>query len=286
MGLQSYIKPLSERAAYMDEAPEEGAELLDRIDYVLSGDEEEIVVLCKSDVEKTSIDGRNLTPDEWLVSWATYLDACRLKISALPEDIDKTIRNVIKEYGISEDQLKEMFKSGGYTWEEARRHLGLMQVEKTRIDWEISSRVSDRVTDAEVIAYCNEHPKYIPARYTLKRAFIARELEVHPRKQKLEMKRKIRAGNIVWSDNYTLEEDELPEDATYITSLKQDQMCDPREVAGGFEVIKLVSKTAGYNQPPEERREECEDKIREQRFQRVLDELHNSVIEKTSIVAF
>lgn len=285
--LQCSIKPLERSSTHLDEPPEEGAELINKIEYILRGDEESII-LCRSDLERPMVDGRVFTPQQWLGTWAAYLDAKRLKIKVTQEDIDKTLAGVQREHHLSEDALRAMFKDGGYTWEEARRMLEVMQAEKIRLDLELSSKAAGCITEEEIYSYCQEHPIYEQASYTLQRAVIPFDHEISRQEQKSSIVQRIQdnTGVFAWSAAYSLEHNELPDDAGYITSLSIGGISEPREITGGFELIKLVDKKEGRYLSVDERRDECKEILREEQLKTIMDAYYVRVIEQTPIIKF
>ena len=71
-----------------------GARLkLDRLAAVVYGDDETIVI-TKSDLERTTIEGRSLSPREWLNQWLLYLDAKKYKLEYSEEDVDRALAAV------------------------------------------------------------------------------------------------------------------------------------------------------------------------------------------------
>lgn len=288
MHLQGKIIPLDVRES-LDNPPEDGVELIDKISYVLYGDDE-TVVLTDSDLQRSTIDGRVLSPEEWLGMYSAYLDAQRFKIELNDEDVDKTLLGVQKEYSLTEDDLRAMFKAGGYTWEEARRQLGIMQIEKSRIDWELSSNTTDRISDEDVKIYCQNHPNYIQGKYTVQRAVVLFDPEQKKKKQRKALQEKISKNNldsINWSTAYTLDEDDLSDSAlTVFSKLCPGEVSPINEVFNGFEITRLVSKIDGQNQPWQERKSEVEAALKQQKFNEVLAEFYDKILEQTPIVKY
>ncbi len=255
--------------------------LLDRLVAVIY-DDDETIVITKADLERTTIDGRHLTPKEWLVQWLVYLDAKKYKIEYSEDDVDKALASVQKENGLTLDSLKNIFKAAGYPFEEARHQLGVMRVVQSRIEFELLSKDVNKVPQDAITAYYNEHPIEVEKAYTISRGSTPLKNDSVD-DQKEELKSKLAEGNmnaVFWQPEYTILDSELSS-TSFIRTLDIGQVSEPQVANKRLEVVRLVDKVEAHLVPLKDREEEIKQSLRQEIIARVIENFKERVLKES-----
>ena len=77
-------------------------------------------VITRSDVTRPSLSGAPQSLDDLIFERLVFLDAQKYKIVPDEDAVDKYLALVQKENNLTLDQLKEVFASAGYSYEEGR----------------------------------------------------------------------------------------------------------------------------------------------------------------------
>src|SRR6266404_6470612 len=100
--------------------------LLDQIEVVVYG-QEDVEIITKSDIDRPSLGGGFRTKEDIVFEREVLLDAKKHHIPQDEEAVDAYLAQMQREYNLSEDQLEDIFTSAGYTVEEGRAQLQMMQ---------------------------------------------------------------------------------------------------------------------------------------------------------------
>ena len=140
------------------------------------------VVFARSDVMRPSLAGVTQSLDDIIFERLVFLDAQKYKIVPDEDAVDKYLAMVQKENNLTLDQLKDIFASAGYTYEEGRQQFRVMQTVNSMLGLKIHSQVL--VPRAQVEEYYNTHPEIIEAEYHLQYGFMPYALKKRAAQEK------------------------------------------------------------------------------------------------------
>src|SRR3989304_1325054 len=108
--------------------------LLDSIKVVIYG-VEGTEIITKSDVDRLSLEGKPRTLDDIILERLMYLDAKKFKMQPDEAAIEKHLGAIQRENNLSSNDLKQIFRSAGYSFEEGREQLGMMSAVNSIVDF-------------------------------------------------------------------------------------------------------------------------------------------------------
>ena len=261
---------------------------LDGIQSVVFG-KEATTIITESDLRRPGLDGSLRSLDDIELEALMYQDATAKKMLPDEEAIDRHLNTVRKENNdMSLDQLKQVFKSAGYSYDEGRQQFKIMTAVNNVLDFMIRSRLL--VPEKDVRAYYEAHPMYQEESYKVERAFVPFSATIS--KDVLYDKLVAYAHGtqpsfvIEWSTPFWVQENDLAQDKKFITSLNVGQISEPVEISGGFELFRLREKREYRQQPFEERYAEIAQELRKPRYEKLFDECKTSLFSASSIVRF
>ncbi|MFC1845522.1 hypothetical protein ACFLX2_00165 [Candidatus Dependentiae bacterium] len=260
--------------------------LIDRIEAVVFGHEGTAIV-TKSEVDRMTLDGQYRTVDDVIFEKLVFEEAKKFRITVDENDINRYLANVQRENNLSLDDLKAMFSSAGYTYQEGRAQLGVMFAVNSVMDFKIRSRLI--VLESDVQDYYNAHPMYEEAALQLQRAVIPFDTAVTHTQQKAKIENQMKAGRVVgvnWSTTFWINKDDLAAEKKFIVSMKPGQVSRPKEIAEGFEIFKLVAFRPRRLVLLEDRYREIADVLRRPRYDQLFADFKKELFEASSIVRF
>ena len=261
--------------------------LIDQIEVVIS-DVEGVEIITKSDIEKPSLAGGFRPKDELVFERLIVIDAKKHKIPQDEEAVDAYLAQIQREHNLSNEELENIFTSAGYTIQEGRQQLQIMQTVNTMLDVKIRSNLI--VPQKDVEAYYNEHPEVIEATYTLERAYVPFSKKISKKQQYTILKRyinnEIKVKGVTWSEPFTVNHSEISETKNFIYTLPVGQISSPQKISGGFEMFKLVAKTPEYKRTLDESYREIVDILRRPKYEELMRNYRDALFEKASIVYF
>ncbi len=280
------IAPILEQLCAFTAYPKERY-LVDTIRVVIFG-QEETDIITESDLKRPSLEGALRSKDDIILERLIYLDAKKFQLLPDEEAINRHLQAVQREHNLSLDQLKQIFKNAGYTYEEGRQQFGVMATINSMLDLKIRSRLI--VPDREITKYYDEHPERQEASYFIEKAFVP----FSSQESKQTLKKKLTAfakhegpfGDITWSEPFWINDSDLAEDKKFIALLNVDQISMPQETDGGFEVLRLKQKQEEHLKPLEERRQEISTILRQPRYEQLFNEYKKELFDNASIVYF
>jgi len=261
--------------------------LVDEIKAVIYG-EDYTEIITKSEVERLGLDGSVRTLDDIILERLKYRDAQKYHTVPSEVDIDKQLASVQRNKNITRDQLIEIFKTAGYSYQEGREQFRIMVAINSIEDLKILSRLI--VPEKEVRAYYQAHPEIMPANYYIERGVIP-VLQVASEKG---LKEKIKKANTVgteligvqWSSPFWIEEQQIAQELTFITDLTVGTISDPIRTDAGYEIFKLHDKKDQHERSLEERYTEISDILRQPTYERMRSEYETGLLEAVSITRF
>jgi hypothetical protein len=260
--------------------------LIDQIEVVVYGQDVEIIT--KSDIDRPALGGGFRGKEEIVFEREVLLDAKKHHLPQDEETIDAYLAQIQREHNLSQEELENIFTSSGYTIEEGREQLQTMQTINTMLDIKIRSNLI--VPRRAVEQYYQNNPTVIEATYTLQRAFVPQSEKVSSEKQYKALVQYAKSGknssSITWSDPFTLEHSEIAESKQFIYTMQLGEISLPYEINGGFELFRLVEKTAEQIKSLEDSYREIVEILRRPKYEELMEKYREHLSQISSVVYF
>ena len=261
--------------------------LFDQIEAVIA-DVEGTEVVTKSDIERPSLGGGFRTKEDLVFERLILIDAKKHKVPQDDEAVDAYLAQIQREHNLSPEELESIFTSSGYTIEEGRQQLQMMQTVNTMLDVKIRSNLI--VPRKDVEAYYDEHSEIIEATYTLERLFVPFSKKMSKKEQYDILCRyannEIKVKGVEWSEPFVVNHSEISEEKSFIYVLEVGQISLPQKMRGGFELFKLIAKTPEHKKTLEESYREITDILRRPKYEELMRNYRDALFQKASIVYF
>ena len=241
------------------------------------------IVITLLDIERPSIDGRLRSLDDLILDKLMAFEATYFYRMVIPDDaIDKYINSIKEHYNIGDEQLRQMFKQAGYTYEEAREQLGASQAIDSLLSFKIRSRLV--VPEKDVRTYYEAHPVYEDASYKIKKSFIPDGILSEDDLQNISDD-VIKKHSIEWSTPYWLTDEEMTDERReMLYTMKVDEFSKPEQVTGGYEVIQLLAVKPRALKSFEERYREITMILQEPQYYKMFEEFKKELFAKYEVV--
>ncbi|MBT3456029.1 hypothetical protein HN446_03110 [bacterium] len=245
-----------------------------------------IEIVTKADCDRNPLGQGKMTPEEIVVERLMSQDAQKLKISVDDNSVDRYLARIQKQFGITSEQLDDIFRAAGYTNEEGREHFRRFQAIQILIEHKVKSKIV--IQKEKVEAYYNENPVIQEATCVLQRGVVPL-LKNKTEKEQLEViKNRINQNKILkradWEEPFSMEKSSVAESMLYLFEKKEGFISEPKALPGqGFEVFRVKSCTPERNIPLSERYAEILDKLRFPLYEKHLEEYKDDLISKASI---
>ncbi|MFI5332910.1 MAG: hypothetical protein ACHQVS_02290 [Candidatus Babeliales bacterium] len=251
--------------------------------------EEDSAIITQLDVERLTLQGEKRTLEEIIFEKLVFLDAKAHKVVPDEEAIDRYLQTVQRENNLTLDQLKMIFKSAGYTYEEGREQFAIMSTVNSMIDYKIRSRLI--VPEKDIDAYYKAHPEMEEPRYYVEMAAVpwSSEYEGEEFKHRLILyaQGKKDFPDISWNEPFWISKIDIAEDKEFITQLKEGQISNPYEGVQGFELYRVKEIQPERLKPLEgDRYKEISDLLRRPRFEQLMTEYKKELFDNASIVYY
>lgn len=275
-------------------------QMVDTIKVVIFGLEDTIVI-TQSDLVRPRLDGNKSSLEDLILEQLIYLDAEKHRLLPDNDTIDKHLKSVQQSNNLTLDDLKMIFRTAGYSFEEGKRQFGIMTAVNSMVDFKIRSRLI--VPERAVKAYYDEHPQIEEAAYYLQRAFVPFIPGKRPEILKKELELFIETGKtmlpVEWSSPFWITKSEVAEDKQFITTMNSNEtvinqviipmnsneaMINQEET--GFELLKLVDKRDERVVPIEDRYLEIVDILRRPKYKELFEKYKAELFESASIIYF
>jgi len=261
--------------------------LLDTIQAIVYG-EESTDIITKSELDRPGIDGVYRTLEDHIIERLLYQEAVKYKMLPSSEAVEKHLQTVQQEHNLTAEDLNQMFRNAGYTPEEGKEQFARLQAISTVIDFKIRSRLI--VPEREIIAYYDEHPLWDESAYQLKQAVVRIPKRKDPKNFKKELEQFIKTGigsmRISWSDLFWIKHDEIAVEWQFIKDMAVDEIRIVRETSDEIELIQLVVQRERRLRPFEERYREIAEILRRPKYEELLSEYKQGLLDVASIVYF
>lgn len=263
----------------------ESAFLIDTIQAVLFG-QGGAQVVTRSEVMKPNLAGMQQSLDDIIFERLVFLDAKKYNIMPDDDAVDKYLAMVQKENNLTLDQLKDIFISSGYTYEEGRQQFRILQTVNSMLGLKIHSQVI--VPRAQVEAYYREHPVVQEAEYSVQYGFMSYIPEKRDKQEKA-LRYMARTGkelkSIEWHDPFWIKQGDVADDKAFIFSLTVGEMSQPVASLNGYEMYRLVDKHDAYTPSLDERYHEIANILRRPVYEQLMEKYKKSLFDTVSILS-
>lgn len=259
--------------------------LLDQIEVVIYG-QEDVEIITKSDIDRPSLGGGFRTKDEIIFEREVLLDAKKHHLPQDEESIDAYLVQMQREHNLSQKELEEIFTSSGYTIEEGREQLQVMQTVNTMLDIKIRSNLI--VPRRDVEEYYKNNPTIVEATYTLERSFVPQSKKISADAQQNVLTKYAQNGKgvsgIVWSDPFIINHSDIAENKHFIYDMNPGQISLPHPINGGFEIFRLVEKTPEQVKSLDEVYRDIVDVLRRPKYEELMENYRNFLLKSAAVV--
>lgn len=265
----------------------DGPILLDRIEVALYGiDATDIVT--KSEIDRPSLSGQKRSRDDIVFERLVFMDAKKFKVEPDEDAIDRHLKTVQRENNLTIDELKNVFTSAGYTYEEGRQEFGKMTAVNSMFDFKVNSRLI--IKEKDVMAYYEENPEWLEAEYFLERGMVA----VASNDERDDIETRLRAytlgrgtfAGIAWAPPFWINDSEISQDNAFVRDMNIGSLSEPRWQSAGFELFRLKDKKPRRQKPLDDRYNEIANLLRRPLYEQLFDDYKKELFDKTSIVYF
>lgn len=236
------------------------------------------ILIYASDLR--DIDGRARTFREVVIDGLMELKARDLKMATAEATPEEMVSTICKRYGITRDQLYQVFEDQGYIAEEIpevlkRRHL---------IDSLMGAMIrTEEPSKDEITAFYEANPSHTPARYTIQLATVSTSALSRDDLDSM-IKTGKELGNINWNDAETYADDELSEEQAFVRTMKVGDLYLMSESEGSYDIIKLIAKQEKQMIPLSEGLiERISMQLRQKKFMGELKKFQDNLLSKARI---
>ncbi len=262
----------------------ESAQLIDTIQAVVFG-QGGTQLITFSDVIRPSLSGAPRTLDDLIFERLVYLDAQKYKILSDDDAVDKYLAMVQKENHLTLDQLKEVFASAGYSYEEGREQFKMLQTVNSMLDFKIRSQVI--VPRQLVEQYYREHPVVDEAAYKIQVGllpYVAGKESAQKKALAYMAQTGKEVRNIQWGEPFWVKKDDVADDKKFIFTLKVGHSALSRERNDGFEIYRLVEKKEERVATLDERYKEIADTLRKPMYEELMEKYKKQLFDTSSVM--
>ncbi len=260
--------------------------LLDEIEVIVYGSDVEIIT--KSDLDRPALGGGFRKKEEIVFEREVLLDAKKHNLPQDDEAVDAYLAQIQREHNLSQEELEQIFTSSGYTIEEGREQLQMMQTVNTMLDIKIRSNLI--VPRREVEEYYKNNPVVIEATYTLERAFVPQSEKITSAQQYKVLASYAEKGRgvtgIKWSEPFIIQHADVAENKQFIYAMEVGEISSPHLVNGGFELFRLVDKTPEHLKSLEDSYREIVEILRRPKYEELMEKYREQLSKNCSVVYF
>lgn len=262
-----------------------GAYLIDSIEAVIfCPDQADIITY--SDTRRLGLDGSARSLPNMVQERLLFADAKKMKMEPTKESIEKHMQMVQRENKLSLDQIKQIFKQAGYSYEEGLEQMGVQQAVSQIMSFRVHSRLV--VPEKEIRKYYNEHPETVEEAYQLERAVVSPDVFATEAELQAALKKYAKTGagleGITWSAPFWIEKSELAEEKHFIAQLTPGQIGKPQALAQGFELFRLTKKRPERFRTYEERMREISEILRRPHGEKLFNEYIKSLQQEMAVL--
>lgn len=244
--------------------------------------QEGFYIITQSDLQRPGLGGQLRSLSELTFEGMVYLDALKHKVIIDDEAIDKYLQMIMRENKVTIGQIEQSFKDVGYTVEEGREQLRIMQTVSTMSNLRINRNLVIPRKDVEQYYYT--YPEYVPEEYIFQYSFIAKDNSKDQFDRINECIEHNDQGNILeWTKPFVIEASEIAEEKSYLRTMQIGTLSKAFEAQDGYEVYRLVAKKEMRQKTLDERYHTIVEILRRPRMRELQDE-YRATLEKVSSV--
>lgn len=286
LSLQSVGKKRLNRVQKIDErakvtAVPSDAVLVDSILVVVTTPEG-TEVITQSDATRPSLLGQKRSLDDIVFERLVFLDAKRHK--ALPDDdaVDRYLAGVMRDNNLSLDDIKRMFANAGYTFDEGREQLRVMQAVNGMLGNKVYTNVM--VPRRDVVAYYESHPEQQPASVYVSYVHVPRDESRTEKGQYRSLLKTSTQATLNWGSPFWVAADEVAPDKQFIFEIAEGKTSEPYETTTGFELFKVIEKKPERLRTLDERYQEIADILAQPRYQELIESYKKSLMQHATVI--
>lgn len=242
-------------------------------------------IVVSSDLSRPSLDGRARTLEDLVYEKLMLLDAQKFRMFPDEDMIDKHLAAVQRDNNLTLDDLKSVFKSAGYSYEEGREQFGMISIINQILDFKIRSRLI--VPEREVVAYYNENPEVEEASYHIQVGIIpfAENQSIEQQKKSIEsfINHDIGFMEIEWQEPFWIEKNDMAEDKQFLIDLNPGEISEVQETTDGFQVFKKIADKPERVRTLEERYREISELLRKPKYEQLVNEYRQELMETGAV---
>lgn len=244
-------------------------------------------IITRSDVTRPNLAGMQQSLDDIIFERLVFLDAKKYNIVPDDDAVDKYLAIVQKENNMTLDQLKDVFASAGYTYEEGRQQFRILQTVNSMLGVKIHSQVI--VPRAQVEQYYQENPVVQDAEYQLQYGFmpyVSEKREAQEKALRYMAKTGREVKDIQWKDPFWVQQSDIADDKAFIFSMNAGETSQPIAGPGGYEIYRLIDKKDEFVPTLDERYHEIADILRRPVYEQLMENYKKKLFDSVSILNF
>ncbi len=245
-------------------------------------------VITTADVNRPSVAGQMRTLDDIIFEYLVYLDAKRHKIMTDDASVDRYLAAIQKEHNLKPEQLKQIFSQAGYSFEEGRAQLKMIQATNAMLDFKIRSNLIVPRRQAE--EYYNAHPELEEESYQLQTGVISHKEGRDKNEERAEVERFAESGfgdvQVNWSTEFWVNKSDIASEQRFIYTMKPGQVVLAQETPDSFILYRLKARKEERLRSFDDRYLEIADILRKPRYEELLTEYRDYLYKNAAIVTF
>lgn len=273
----------STQVANQDEEYSDELILVDRI--VAKVDD---TIITHSDQVRPGIDGEQHTLEELKDEALIYNKAKSYNMVFSEEAIERDLKKVAEDQGVSYVELKGIFEAAGCSEKEGRDKFAKMKAVNQLVSYKVMSRCI--VPERDIVAYHEEHLEIIPVKYFLRNAVVPYAVDASERDKK-ELKKEIAAATkanidsplVKWGSPYWYEHDEIDEKQAFVYDLEVGEISAPYDTQRCFLIYQLDDKKEETAVPLDDRREEITDLLWKKKYAQLMGDFMEELRKGASV---
>lgn len=263
----------------------QGEILIDTVVYVI-GTETKTMLITLSQTKLPALDGSPRTEDDLINEDLLFAETQRTQPVSDEDETDKRIKDLLKEHNISEDQLKEIIRAAGFTYEEGRAQIGIMTAVGRLLSYIRYQVETMFIPEEEIKQYYHQNPIFQPAYYYIERALVpfSSTITIDEQRANLRFLSLREISQLNWSRPFKITREELPDAKKTILDAKIGTISEPYKAENGFEILRVKTKQEKIAVPLEQRKNEINAVLRKQQYDKRMNELIARLRDEASII--
>lgn len=238
-----------------------------------------------SDTLRPALTGAPRSLQDIVFELTAYLEAQKIP-QFIPDEeaIDRGFADLQREHNMTLDDLKDIFKTSGYSYEEGRQQFRIMQSVNELFQYNILSNLI--VTKADVEKYYNENPVSSEGQYSLQYALIPYDKTITKQEQYDRLKEQVAnyPETISFGKPFWVAQRTIDKNKHFIFDLEAGEIADPYQGKSGFEIYRLDAIKPPQLKSLAERYAEIVNTLKRPRYVELLDTYKKKLEECASVL--